>query len=253
MSITSFYTTPKIQVNTRRVHMHDGPIDFDALFGDEFSDLIESADDACWDMLDQTRLVKIDANRILFNEAVESNYLMLIVKGCVRVYKESPEGRKVMLYRVKSGQLCMHNLNILVSGLDYPITARTETDLVGLTITRPVFHKAIADSNSFRNYMFRTLTERLSHLVDPIYSIAFDRVDYRIAGWLNQRFEKNCGMPITVTHKELAQELGITREMVSSTLEELECAHCIQLKHGCIHLQCRHTLILIGEGKSTSV
>jgi CRP/FNR family transcriptional regulator len=211
--------------------------------------LTRDADDACWNMLNQAKLVSFDANTVLFHEAMECKHLMLIVDGKVRVYKNSAEGREVTLYRVEPGQLCVHNLNNLVNGLSYPIMAQTETEMQGLVISRQLFQKALEESTSFRNYVLRTLTERLSHMVDLVSGFAFDRLDLRIACWLNHQYEVNCGKPIKITHSELAQELGTTREMVSRILKEFEHKRCIQLARGKIHLQCRHTLKLVSEGK----
>ena len=211
--------------------------------------LLENADAACWDMLNQAKLMTVPAGTVLFHEAMECKHLMLIVEGKVRVYKDSPEGREVTLYRVEPGQLCVHNLNNLVNGLAYPIMAQTETDMQGLVIPRPIFHKTLDESSSFRTYVLRTLTERLSHMVDLVSGFAFDRLDLRIACWLNHEFEKGCGKPIKITHSELAQELGTTREMVSRILKEFEHKRCVQLARGKIHLQCRHTLKLASQGK----
>ncbi len=217
-----------------------------------YPDLIENADAPCWEMLSHAKLVSFDEHTVLFHEAMECNHLMLIVEGSVRVYKNSDEGREVTLYRVEPGQLCIHNLNNLVNGMAYPIMAQTESAMRGLVISRPAFHQALSDSNSFRQYVIRTLTERLSHLVNLVSGFAFDRLDLRIACWLNQQFERSCGKPIQITHNELAQELGTTREMVSRILKEFEHKRCIQLARGKIHLQCRHTLSLVSQGKGKS-
>ncbi|MFV2058717.1 MAG: Crp/Fnr family transcriptional regulator [Thiohalomonadales bacterium] len=216
----------------------------------KYPDLTENADQACWDMLDQAKLVSFPSNTVLFHETMECKHLMLIVDGCVRVYKDSPEGREVTLYRVEPGELCVHNLNNLVNGLVYPIMAKTETAMQGLIIPRSLFHEALADSLSFRSYVLRTLTERLSHMFDLVSGFAFDRLDLRIACWLNHAFEKTCGKAIKITHGELAQELGTTREMVSRILKEFEHKRCVQLARGHIHLQCRYSLKLVSEGKS---
>jgi CRP/FNR family transcriptional regulator len=218
----------------------------------KYPDLTQDADDACWNMLNEAKLVSFEAHTILFHEAMECKHLMLIVDGRIRVYKNSPEGREVTLYRVEPGQLCVHNLNNLVNGLSYPIMAQTETEMQGLIISRQAFQNALAESASFRNYVLRTLTQRLSHVVDLVSGFAFDRLDLRIACWLNHQYEQNCGKPITITHSELAQELGTTREMVSRILKDFEHKRCIQLARGKIHLQCRHTLKMVSEGKGKS-
>lgn len=252
MTIVPFLADPKTRVNTLKDQMLEKPIDIDALLG-ECTDLIEYADDACWDMLDQTYLTKVVKNSNLCLDAMDSKHLILVVKGCVRVYTKSHNGREVTLYRVNEGQLCAPNLNNRVSELVYPIIVQTETDILGLVITRPVFYKALAESNSFRNYVLSTLTQRLPHMGDLISSFAFERLDLRIAGWLNQKFENNCGEPIKITHSELAQELGAAREIVRRILKDFEHMRCIQLARGRIKLQCRYALNLVSEGRRALV
>ena len=230
-------------------HSESDYTELKALLSD-YPDLTEDADPQCWDMLAGARLHNIEANTILFHEGMVCEHLMLIVEGCVRVFKESDEGREVTLYRVEPGQLCIHNLNNLVDGIQYPIMARTETELKGLVISRPAFKKALDESASFRSYVLRTLTGRLSHMVDLISGFAFDRLDLRVAVWLAEQFERSSGHPIKVTHNDVADELGTTREMISRILKDFEHKRCIQLSRGKIHLVCKHTLSLVSQGKA---
>lgn len=216
----------------------------------DYPDLTENADPQCWDMLAGAKLHTIEAGTVLFHEGMVCEHLMLIVEGCVRVFKESEEGREVTLYRVEPGQLCIHNLNNLVDGIQYPIMARTETELKGLVISRPAFKKALDESASFRSYVLRTLTGRLSHMVDLISGFAFERLDLRVAVWLAEQFERSSGHPIKVTHNDVADELGTTREMISRILKDFEHKRCIQLARGKIHLVCQHTLSLVSQGKA---
>lgn len=215
----------------------------------DYPDLTENADSQCWDMLADAKLQNFEASTILFHENMVCDHFMLIVEGCIRVFKESNEGREVTLYRVEPGQLCIHNLNSLVDGIQYPIIARAEKPMRGLVISRTAFKKALDESSSFRNYVLRTLTGRLSHMADLISGFAFDRLDLRVACWLNEEFDRSCGRPIQVTHSDVADELGTTREMISRILKDFEHKRCIQLARGKIHLICKHTLHLVSEGK----
>lgn len=218
----------------------------------DYPDLTENADAQCWDMLADAKLQSFEASTILFHENMVCEHFMLIVEGCIRVFKESNEGREVTLYRVEPGQLCIHNLNSLVDGIQYPIIARAEKPMRGLVISRVAFKKALDESPSFRNYVLRTLTGRLSHMADLISGFAFDRLDLRVACWLHEQFERSCSRPIKVTHSDVADELGTTREMISRILKDFEHKRCIQLARGKIHLVCKHTLHLVTEGKGNT-
>lgn len=219
----------------------------------DYPDLLEQADAECWAMLETAKLHTFEANTIMFSENMECKHLMLVVEGTVRVFKDSDEGREMTLYRVEPGELCIHNLNNLVNGMPYPIMAQAETTMRGLVISRTEFHNAMAKSDSFRNYVLRSLTQRLAKMVNLVSGLAFDRLDLRIACWLHDQFERNCGRPINITHSELGHELGTTREMVSRILKDFENKRCIKLSRGSIHLNCRNTLKLVSEGKGKRV
>lgn len=218
----------------------------------DYPDLTESADAHCWGMLAGAKLQTFDADTVLFYQGMECKHLMLILEGCVRVFRDSDEGREVTLYRVEPGQLCIHNLNNLVDGIHSQITAKTETPMRGLIISRHAFHEAMDKSPSFRNYVLRTLTERLALMTNLVSGFAFDRLDLRVAVWLIEQFDRSCGRPIEATHSDIAHELGTTREMISRILKDFEHKRCIQLARGRIHLVCKHTLHLVGKGKGRS-
>jgi CRP/FNR family transcriptional regulator len=211
--------------------------------------LVESADNACWAMLASANIQSFDSDTLLFQEGMECKHLMLIVEGSVRVYKNSVDGREVTLYRVEPGQLCINNLNNLVDGTSYPVVARTDSKMRGLVITKRAFHEALENSNSFRTYVLRNLTERLTHMANLVSGFAFDRLDLRVGCWLMEQFERNCSRAIEITHSDLAHELGTTREMISRILKDFEHKRCIQLSRGRIHLVCKNTLHLVSEGK----
>lgn len=230
------------------IHSEKGFSELKSLLLD-YPDLTENADAECWDMLAGAKIHTVEANTILFQENQVCEYFMLIVEGCIRVFKESSEGREVTLYRVEPGQLCIHNLNSLVDGNHYPIIARAEKPMRGLLISRKAFKKALDESSSFRNYVLRTLTSRLSQMADLISGFAFNRLDLRVACWLNDQFDRSCGRPVSITHSDIADELGTTREMISRILKDFEHKRCIQLARGKIHLVCKNTLHLVSEGK----
>lgn len=215
----------------------------------DYPTLTENADTHCWEMLAGARLQTFEADTVLFYEGMECKHLMLIVEGCVRVFRDSHEGREVTLYRVEPGQLCVHNLNNLVDGVHSQITAKTEAPMRGLVISRHAFHQALDRSPSFRNYVLRTLTERLSLMTNLVSGFAFDRLDLRVAVWLIEQFDRSCARPIQATHSDIAHELGTTREMISRILKDFEHKRCIQLARGRIHLVCKHSLHLASKGK----
>ncbi len=198
--------------------------------------LLGQADDPCWDMLASGQLVRAPAGSVLFDESSRCREFMLIARGQVRVYRHSRDGREVTLYRVKPGGLCFHSLNALLHGEPYPAVAQAEEEVEALRISHAAFHRALARSAGFRDYVLQTMTRRMAELIDLVSGVVFDRLELRLACWLGQQFERAAGQPLRMTHQRIAQELGSTREVISRLLKEFERQGCIRLGRGSIHL-----------------
>jgi len=215
----------------------------------QYPTLAKHADEACRKMLSEAQVVHIPAGTTMFHESNPCKNYMWLLEGTVRVFKNSAEGREVTLYRVSPGELCLLSLNSLLSGDGYPASARSETPVRGLVISATQFNESLDISHGFRTYVLQSLTERLSDVISLVSDIAFRRLDLRLACLLGQRFERSSGHPLKVTHAELAQELGTTREVISRILKEFARQECISLYRGAIHLVSQDGLELFTEAQ----
>jgi CRP/FNR family transcriptional regulator len=194
------------------------------------------ADEACLKVLGEAQLVEIAAGTTIFHEASPCKDFMWLLEGSVRIFKNSEEGREVTVYRVSPGELCLLSLNSLLGGDSYPASAKSDTLTKGLMITAQQFHHLMENSRGFRNYVLQALVERLTDVMSLISDVTFRRLDLRLACLLGQQFERSGGMPLNITHAELACEMGTTREVISRILKEFERQQCISLNRGQIHL-----------------
>jgi CRP/FNR family transcriptional regulator, anaerobic regulatory protein len=182
------------------------------------------------------RRSKIPAGTRLFRESEKCKNFMWLLDGSVRVFKNSSGGREITLYRVDPGELCVLSIQSLLSGDGFPAEAIAETELLGLTLTQADFDNAVDNSKVFRSYMLRELSQRIGDVVQLVSEVTFQRLDLRLACILGQLFERSGGDPLSITHAQLARELGTTREVISRILKELECQDCIELSRGEIRL-----------------
>lgn len=167
---------------------------------------------------------------------------LLITRGTVRIYESSGSGREIALYRTEKGDLCILTLSNLLSGSDYTAEAITEDEVNAVIIPMPLFQNAMAGSEAFRNYIMSTLARRLSDVMRVVDQVTFKHLDLRIACLLGQLFERAGSNTITITHDELAREVGTTRVVASRILKEFERMECIRLHRGQIELLSPETL-----------
>jgi len=178
----------------------------------------------------------IPAGTVIYREAEDCSNFMWLLEGTVRVFKHSPEGREVTLYRVSPGELCVLSLQCLMGGEGFPAVAIAETDLHGLLLSKQEFDDAIDHSREFRRHLLQVLSHRLGDVIQLVSDVTFHRLELRLCCLLGQLFKHSNGVPLQITHSKLAHELGTTREMISRILKELERKEYIQLARGEIHL-----------------
>ena len=157
---------------------------------------------------------------------------MLIVEGTLRIYKSADSGRELTLYRTCGGDICTLTLAGLLQGVNYSASAVSETAVRLVGIPAPYFDAAMAQSPAFRTFVTFTLARRLDDAMDLVEQLAFQQLDLRLACLLGQLFGEHRSRRVTVTHEELARELGSTRVVVSRLLKNFERMGCVRL-HWC--------------------
>ena len=72
------------------------------------------------------------------------------------------------------------------------------------------------------DYIFRLYHKRFEELLEVVNAVAFQKVDERLFNFIHKKAELNHSKTITITHEQLANELGTARVVVSRLLKQLE-------------------------------
>jgi CRP/FNR family transcriptional regulator len=97
------------------------------------------------------------------------------------------------------------------------------------------FERLMADSAAYRRYVFGSYGQRIIDLLALINTIAFERMDVRLANVLLQRQGQE--KTLHITHQDIANELGTAREVVSRLLKDLERREIIVLHRGYLEIR----------------
>jgi CRP/FNR family transcriptional regulator, anaerobic regulatory protein len=177
------------------------------------------------------KVVSLLAGSIAFDEAAPCQSYLMVTSGMVRVVKPVSNGRELLLYRVQPGESCILTVSCLLGDCSYQARGSVEADLACVVLPRSVFLQMVELSPEFRTYIFRFFGERVTHLMELIESVAFRKLDQRLAEFLLKK-----GPVIEITHQSLAVELGSVREVVSRILEDFRAQGIVQLDRGQIHV-----------------
>jgi len=192
-------------------------------------------------IIDNAQIMNVPADTMLATVGSDCTSFMLLLDGTVRVYQDDENGREMTLYRISPGDVCLMSLNSLIHDRPFRANAKAETDINIVLFSADDFHKAVKVSDAFRSLIFVSLVDTMCTMVQTFYDTAFAPLDMRLACLLGRLFERAGSDSLDITHQELSQELGTTREVISRLLKKLEQQNCIILKRG---------KILIGENKT---
>jgi len=207
--------------------------------------LKEIQDDAWIKVLDQTQLHQYKAHDVIFHDNDECHGYFFLLKGSIRVQKNSSNGHSIVLYHLHPGDVCELTTLSLLAKKHYAGEAVAETDAEFIYISAPHFSKVLSQSSGFQQFVFSSLEKGVSELINLVETVAFHHIDRRLAHYLlNASDEKHC---IHATHSDISTELGTAREVISRVLKSFEHHQYVKLHRGWLELLDRAKLKKIAE------
>lgn len=172
----------------------------------------------------QARLVRrtFPKNTVVISEGDDSSSLYLIEKGRVWVTREHDSGREVVLASLGKGEFFGEMAIIEGSPRSANVVTRESTQVA--IVRRPDFQELLAKNPSLAVNLMRGLCSRLRNASTNIESLALLDVYGRVARLLIDLSQPVDGIHVIeepLTHKEIANMVGSSREMVSRIMKDL--------------------------------
>ena len=187
-------------------------------------------------ILDSANTYVFPANKQVSAPGTRSELFILVLSGSIRVQVVTDSGREIVLYHVRPGDGCILTTSSLISGENFPAEGITDTSTEVLALSHSAFDKALDESAAFRRFVFSNLGQRLADVISRIEQLCSPSIDRHLAGLL-VKLPTNSDNSVTVTHQELAGNLGTAREVVSRHLKRFESNGWVLLGRGSIHIQ----------------
>lgn len=173
--------------------------------------------------MDEVGIVKsMPAGSTVLQENSYIRSIFILVSGSVRIMRTEDEGREILLYYLKPGQSCITSF---LSGMHEDtckVRAVVEEDAEILFIPINKAKEWITQYPEWANFIFKLYHIRFEELLTVINAIAFEKLDDRIVSLLMKKKEVYQSNDFTITHQQIAEELGTTREVISRLLKQLE-------------------------------
>ncbi len=154
---------------------------------------------------------KFKEQSIVFYEGEKSEYLHILLKGCVRLYKTTPDGKQIEMHRFKAPMLIAEYA--CLEQMPFPASCESLTDVeIGL-LHFDLLYKYLDDA-AFSLQVIKSLTKKLKLLSSHIHRESVLSSKAKVADLLLTSPE----VFATLKNTEIALILNITAETLSRVL-----------------------------------
>jgi CRP/FNR family transcriptional regulator, anaerobic regulatory protein len=178
---------------------------------------------------------KLAHKQVLASGGAECAYLPFVLDGTLRIYKASESGREITLYRIERGESCVLSATCILNGGGFPAIAEAEGDTEVALLPARLFTRLVEDNVLWRRFMFDLYAKRLENVLTLVDEVAFHHMDSRLAAHLVRQAGTRQKV-VTMTHGEIAAELGTSREVVTRILSDFEADGLIATSRGRIRI-----------------
>jgi CRP-like cAMP-binding protein len=194
---------------------------------------------------------RLARGQLIFLEGDPCAGLHIVVRGTVKIFKLSPQGREQILQQAGPG--ATFNDVAVLDGGPNPASATAITDVIIWVIPGSAIQRLAQAYPALAWALLESIARRTRHLVEMVEDLALRSVKARLAKLLLAEAARSAGLATIdrsqmVTQTEMAARLGTVREMVGRALRDLADDGLIRLERQRLMIVNREGLEAVAEG-----
>jgi len=171
----------------------------------------------------------------LVREGQYVKYIPIVISGLVKVFTRFEE-KELLLYYIQPEQSCIMSFSSCIHHDKSKIFAITEEQSNVLLIPSDKVAKWVMEFPSINMLFYQQYEMRYSELVDTIHQMLYYKLDKRLIDYLSEKVRVTGKNPLKISHKEIANDLGSAREVISRIIKKLEKQGVLLQHHDSIEL-----------------
>lgn len=178
----------------------------------------------------------LPAETVLMQSNSYVRSIPMLLSGSMRVMRQDNDGREVLLYYIKPGESCIMSFLAGIHEDTSKVKLVVEEDSEVLMLPIAKASEWIKIYPEWADFIFKLYHQRFEDLLSVINAVAFQKLDDRIVALLKKKAGIYQSNEFQITHQQLAEELGTTREVISRLLKQMEKQQLITLSRNKITL-----------------
>ncbi|MGO4708530.1 Crp/Fnr family transcriptional regulator [Chryseobacterium sp. 2TAF14] len=176
--------------------------------------------------------VKIKGKTEILAEGNKIKNIPFVVSGSLKVYALN-DGRELIYNYIRPGETCLMSFSTIFNDFVSRVYVVSEEDTEALVIPATVLLDWLIKYPQINKLFYYEFDLRFTDIMNMVNDAVFHKLDKRIMNYIKQQITLTGQNPIKLTHKEIAHNLGTSREVVSRLLKKVENeGEIIQTKEG---------------------
>lgn len=159
----------------------------------------------------------------------------IVLKGLVKVFIGKDE-KELLLYYIHPRETCIMSFSACLKNEKSKIFAITEEESNVLLIPSDKLSRWVTDYPKINQLFYQQFDLRYAELIVTINHLLFDKLDKRLLDYLGEKISLTGKNPVKITHKEIANDLGTAREVISRLIKKLEHLQKVKQHHDSIEI-----------------
>lgn len=172
-------------------------------------------------ILDHSSIVSIHENSELLREGQYIKVIPLVISGLIKVYTKHDD-KELLLYYIQPEESCIMSFSACLKNNPSQVFAKTEEDTQTILLPVDKVKDWIKVYPELNTLFFQQYNVRYTDLLETIHHVLFDKMDKRLLDYLTNKVNITGKNPLTMSHREIANDLGSAREVISRVMKKLE-------------------------------
>lgn len=187
------------------------------------------------ELLSVSTVKTFDSTTELVREGQYIKFIPIVLNGLVKVYTQI-EGKELLLYYIKPEESCIMSFSSSLNNEKSKIFAITQEECEILLIPSDNMAKWVTQYPTINKLFYHQYDLRYAELVDTIHQMLYYKLDKRLLDYLKEKVDITGKNPIKISHKEIANDLGTAREVISRLVKKMEKQLILKQYHDSIEL-----------------
>ncbi|OYT16786.1 MAG: Crp/Fnr family transcriptional regulator [Bacteroidetes bacterium 4572_77] len=170
---------------------------------------------------EHSQLVSLPRNTEILTQGQYVKVVPLVIGGLIKVFTRSQD-KELLLYYIRPEESCIMSFSAAIKNEKSHVFASTSENTTALLLPTDKLIMWTKEYTELNTLFFSLYKMRYDDLVDTIEQIVFHKLDYRLYEYLKEKILITQLNPIKISHREIANELGTAREVISRALKKLE-------------------------------